>query len=286
MRKNLYSLHLLVSSAAFAVSAATASSATLVFQEDFGTLAPTTPITTSNTGLGGARQNDGSLTAKTSTIGTGSSLQMRADIKGGTPSGAWIAAKLATSLTAMTMEFTVKYSATQEGALGIAMGNGNSIANNFDNNNWNRNHFLWEMAIRGTTGSVQYWKDGAYKDAGYTLTAGTAYQFVIQANATSSTLDGVAPNQMRLYINGVLVSDSLPLHAATGNANGFRIGGRDSSSDEKDALYLELDDIRIWNGITAIPEPSMATLSVIGSIGLISRRRRSIVQMGNQVKCR
>jgi hypothetical protein len=181
----------------------------------------------------------------------------------------------------MTMEFTVRFSEMKGGALSFTMGNGNTVANNFNNDGRNDNHFLWDLAIVGSTGSLWYMtRTGTYQDTGYVLTRGASYHFVVQVNATNSALDGVVSNTMRLFINRDMVSDSLPVRGATSNANGFRIGARNATSSGD--LVAELDDIRIWNGITAIPEPSIATLSVIGSIWFVSRRRRSTAQVNYQ----
>lgn len=267
--------------AAYSVASGGAFSATLIYQEDFGNVTPSTAITSSNTSLGAARPSNGSLTATTSTIGTGSSLRFSAATTAGTASGAWIAKGSFGALTTMTMEFSVTLSTMQTGALGITMGNGNTVANNLTNDGRNNDHFLWDLAILGASGKVQHMTStGTYQDTGATLSAGLSYQFLIQVNATAAAVDGVAANTMSLYINGALVADDLQLRGATSNANGFRMGAR--SATAAGDLVGEIDDIRVSNGIVAVPEPSMAVLCMGGAVLALRRQRRDSVKSGSK----
>lgn len=77
---------------------------------------------------------------------------------------------------------------------------------------------------------------------------------------------------MSIYANGVLVASDLALRAGTTTASAFRIGGRGTNAAGD--LIGEVDDITIWSGIQAIPEPSVAGLLAV-TAGFLMRRRRA-----------
>lgn len=253
----------------------TSLAATLVWEENFDTSAPPAAITTGNTGFGGVRAGNGSINAINSTVGSGSSMQITAATASGTQSGAWVGGGGFGALTAMTMTLSLNLSNFESGALGFYMGNGNTVAGNWTNDNRNPAHFLWDLAIVNTSGvlHLQYRTgSGTYTDTGITLDKNTTYQFAIQANATDGVIDGVNPDTMTIYINGEEKVSGLSLYGAVANANGFRISGRTTTISGD--IVAEIDNIQIWNGILPVPEPSSAGLLLTGTALMLLQRRR------------
>jgi len=274
---NLHSVsrHVVFSLSASLLLLGGAFGATLVWEQNFGELVPSTAITTGNvTNLGGANTSNGSLTAISSTIGSGTALQISGATTAGTAAGTWVGSGGFGGLTSMSMEFSVKIHEGTSGALDFYMGSGNTVSN-FTNTNRNSSHYLWNLSVLVSTGSLRYLNSSeVYVDTGFVLSEGVDYDFLVQVNATSATLDGVSANSMSIYANGVLVANDLALRAGTSTASAFRIGGRSTATAGD--LIGEVDDIRIWNGIQAVPEPSVAGLLAVAAGFLMHRRRNEI----------
>gem|GEM_PF-5104573 len=249
--------------------------ATLVWSEDFDLLVPTDTITTSNTNFDRVNERSdlgGSITLIASTVESGSSMRLTGATS--SDSGAFVGAGGIGTMTVMSVGFSVKMESLESGILGFYMGNGNTVAGNFGNNSRNSTHFLWDVAVQASTGKLQYMNSlGVYQDTGFVLQEGTAYEFLIQVNAEGTEVDGVAASSMNIYVDGGVQASGLELRGGTANANGFRMGGRSASTD---GLIGEIDNIRIWNGIQAVPEPSVAGLLLGSAVCLMMQRRRKM----------
>ncbi|WAC20482.1 PEP-CTERM sorting domain-containing protein [Luteolibacter sp. SL250] len=248
-----------------------ANAATLVFSESFdGVTAPAAP-TTANTGFSGVLPGDGSIGSIVSTVGDGSSAIFNGSSSSG--SGAYVVKGGLAAMNVMSMGFTVRMESTVSGTLGIFAGNGNTVGNNPTNTGRNTSHMLWDIKIH-TDGSIRYLPTGSntwttFSD--FTVQDGVSYEFLIQVNNSAAAVDGVAANSMSIYANGSLIGSGLSLRSGVSTVNGFRIGAREA--ENPDDLIAEIDDIRVWDGIQQIPEPSTTAL-LLGGTGLLARRRR------------
>lgn len=249
-----------------------ASAATLIWEQNFNELAPSSAVTTGTvTNLGGANASNGSLTAISSSIGSGSALQISGATTAGTAAGAWVGASGFGGLTTMSMAFSAKIHEGTSGALDFYMGSGNTVSN-FGNTNRNSDHYLWNLSVLASTGSLRYLNAaGTFVDTGFVLSEGVDYDFHVQVNATNTAVDGVSANSMSIYANGVLVGSDIQLRGGTTTASAFRIAGR--STNAAGDLIGEVDDVTIWSGIQAVPEPSVVGLLAV-TAGFLMRRRR------------
>ena len=272
MNTRTVSRHVVSAFSASLLLLGSASAATLIWEQNFDAVASSTPVTTGSvTNLGGANASNGTLTTISSTLGSGSALQISGATTGGSSAGAWIGASGFGGLTTMSMAFSAKLHEGVSGALDFYMGSGNTVIN-FSNTNRNSDHYLWNLSVLASTGSLRYLNSSeVYVDTGFVLSEGVDYDFHVQVNATNAAVDGVSANSMNIYANGVLVASDIQLRGGTTTASGFRISGR--STTTAGDLIGEVDDIRIWNGIQAVPEPSVAGLLAV-TAGFLMRRRR------------
>jgi hypothetical protein len=75
-------------------------------------------------------------------------------------------------------------------------------------------------------------------------------------------------NNMKIYMDGLLIGQQDQAGLVDVNANDVSIGYADRSANFKGLI----DDVKIWN--TAVPEPATMVLLGLGGVGLLIRRRR------------
>jgi hypothetical protein len=255
-----------------AVCLSTSNAATLVFSEDFNQATPPAGLTTGNTGFDGVVPSTGSINSMVSTIGTGNSARF-SGATSTTDSGAYIVEGGLTSMTVMSFGFSLRMEKSDSGALGIYAGNGNTVGGNPGNSGRNSSHMLWDLRITAA-GEFQYQPIGSNTWStlsGFTVADGTSYEFLIQVNNSASAVDGVAANTMSIYANGGLIGSGLSMRSGVQTVTGFRMGARGTSSAGD--IIAEIDDLRVWNGIQPIPEPTTAAL-LLGAAGFLLRQRR------------
>jgi len=227
---------------------------TLIFEEDFGTLANGTTITTSNTDLTYVRVGGqgGSIEAlNPSTVGSGASLFLTGP-SGGSINGFGVADGLDfTGQDEITFSFDFKLS-NADGTFVFGLGSGNSFTGN---GNFTRNQGLvWYQIDEGT---LQRSTSTTWSSANtLALTVGTAYTF-------TSVIDLI--NERQTYsINGDVIASNAILTTASVTPDAFRMYSVDGSN-------IEVDNI----SLTAIPEPQYyAALFGLLAIGFAIYRRR------------
>ena len=247
----------------------TANAATLIFSEEFNSAEPPAALTTANTGLDGVFANNGSIDSVVSTVGTGSAALFTGATTAGSQSGAYLVEGALSSMPVMTMGFTIRMQTSTSGVFGIYAGNGNTVGNNLTNTNRNTSHMLWDLMINDSGQLLYTTSSGAIPLPDFIVSDNTNYEFLIQVNNTSSAVDGVAANSMSIYANGSLIGSGLALRAGTSTVTGFRMGARSTTTTGD--LVAQVDDIRVWDGIQAIPEPSSSVL-LLGAACLLLRR--------------
>lgn len=234
---------------AFAVAGSHA--ATVVFSEDFGTLANATTITTSNTDLTYVRigTGGGSIAAlDPSTVGSGASALItgpsNTSLNGiGVGSGL----DFGTNPT-ITLAFDFSLS-NASGTVVWGLGAGNSFTGN---GTFTVAQGLGWFQATGTT--LQRRQGGNWVTMGDPLGLNTAYSFEATFNVTDNTVT--------VSLNNTVIAENVAVTTNNVAPNAFRIYSISGSN-------IEVDNILI----TAIPEPSAALLGALGMLALLRRRR-------------
>ena len=246
------------------------SAQTLLFSENFGTLANGTTLTTANTSFTYVRVSTGansSLTAQNpSSIGTGASgllLSTSGSLTGIGTSGF-------SPLNLGTFNFSLQLPSTQ-GTFFFGLGTGGFFANN---NTFSSADLTAGFQITAA-GQLQVRSSNtAFTSIGTPLLAGTAYDFSIVFNNSGSAVTygggSVANATADVYINGVLVGDDVTINAAQATANAFRIYTTGAAAT---GAY-QVDNVALYNGAVAIPEPSTVAIGMLGLAGMMALRRR------------
>ena len=148
----------------------------------------------------------------------------------------------------------------------------------------NQGNFKGIFSNMDNTGSFSYQLDsqsGTYRvvsNAGGAFNVGAA----VAGEWTNLILQKFGGGDARVYFNGSLVGN---LGANPGGLQNFRLGINRNSDNSFDGF---IDNVQIWNdstvdaaavfaagpGLTA-PEPTTATLGLLGILGLVARRRRA-----------
>ena len=231
-------------------TAASTQAATIVFSEDFGSLADATTITTSNTDLTYVRvgTGGGSIVAlNPSTVGSGSS----AFITGPTNTslngiGVGSGLDFGTNNT-ITLAFDFKLTDTS-GDVVWGIGTGTSFTGN---GTFSTAQGLGWFQADGT--NLQRRQGGSWTTMS-TLAANTSYSFL-------ATFD-LGANTMSVSLNNSLIAEDVAVTTADVDPDGFRIYAVSGSDVEVDNIVL-----------TSIPEPTAALLGSLGLLGLLRRRR-------------
>lgn len=231
-----------------------ASAATTVFTESFGNLANGTTISTSNTSLTYVRVGTGGgsiVAASPSTIGSGSSAVITGP-SNTSLNGVGVGSGLDFGgAGTVTLAFDFKLT-DSSGAVVVGLGSGTTFTGNAT---FNTAQGLFWLQANGTNLERRTSTGWTNVGGGTTLTVGTTYSLLVEANVQSGTMD--------IYLNGNLIDNDVAVTTSTVTApDGFRIYSV-SGSD------IEIDNI----ALTAVPEPAAALLGSIGLIGLLRRRR-------------
>lgn len=249
------------------------SAQTLLFSEDFGTLANGTAISTANTALTYVRVSTGggsSITAlNPSTAGAGSSGVIVST--SGSLSGIGVVSGGLASFNSGTFGFGLTVPATQ-GTFFFGIGTGTTT---FTNNTT----FVGTDLLAGfqitAAGQLQVRSTNTvWTNVGSTtFTAGTVSVSIVFNNSGAS-IDyaggSVANTRADVFVNGVLVGDDVTINAAQASASGFRLYATGAAG----AGGYEVDNISVISGIAPIPEPSSIALGLAGLAGLVALRRR------------
>jgi len=226
--------------------------AAVIFEEDFGTLASTTTITTSNTDLTYVRigSGGGSIEAlNPSTVGSGASVFITGP-SGTSLNGIGVQSTLdfgTDNLITLSLDFSLTASAGQI-VIGLGLGStftGNTVFNTTQG-------FFWlqinETQIQRRT-SLSAWSN-----IGTAISLNTTYNLTVETDTVTGLMD--------VILNGTKIADQVVVTTSSIDPNGFRIYAVNGSS-------VEIDNI----SITAIPEPAAAVFGSIGMFFLLRRRR-------------
>lgn len=238
----------------------------LVFQEDFGSLADSTGISTSNTELTYVRIGSGGgvIDARSpSSFGSGASVVITQATSSTSLNGIGVQSTLPSSeIYTMTLDFRLL---NLNGNVVFGIGSGTSFTGNSAFNT--SQGLFWLQSDKGNfERRTSSWLDVA---GGTTLSVGTNYQLHVVANGSAAPLsygsNSVAAGKMDIYLNGNLIDDDVDVTTSLA-ADGFRIY-QISQGD------VEVDNISIYNSAQPIPEPAVALLGGLGVLGLLRRRR-------------
>lgn len=272
--------------------AACATAQTLVFNEDFGSLADGTAITTSNTSLtftrtAGGAPFTGSLTARNSSFGSGSSLRLISSGYGSTPNFTGVGANDLAKSSVYTLSLNIASNLWQTGtSTYIMMGDWTRQVDQV----YNPDGIISTNGMTHTTigaqslfaiqmtGSTQF--EGAtlrtISSAGATanivdqttsqtllLANGAKYNLHVVANGSDSAVvvgaQIIASGTMGIYLNDIYIGSAAI--AGSVDATAFRIfsGGNSSDNLQND---IEIGDIKLWEGAMA-PIPEASTYGMI-----------------------
>lgn len=233
--------------------AGAANAQSTVFAEDFGSLADSTEITTSNTTLTYARvgTQGGSIAAQNpSAFGAGASAVITGPT-GGSLNGLGVASGLdfgTNTEISFATDFRLSASA---GTVVFGLGSGTAFTGN---STFTTNDGLFWLQANGL--DFQRREGGSWVGV-ETLALNTNYSLLVEANLTSQT--------MTISLNGTAVASDVALTTPGINPDGFRIYSVNGSN-------VQLDNI----SLTAVPEPGSFAL-IAGLLGLtwVMLRRRS-----------
>lgn len=261
--------------------------ASILFSEDFNSLADETTITNRNTGFSyvaaGSSNSESTVSlaqaVNPSTIDSGSSLRLAADPGSTTAERTtYVGHNSINAGTIQTFAITLNITSLNGGSIAFGMGGGNTVRVG-TNANQNLAHYLWRIVV-DSSGNLQYTTGGSNINAGYTLSLNTVYDIVVQVNATDDIFsqDGItiASHTLDLYVNGELVGNDLALQNGSqseSTATAFRIAAIASTAANGGQIDAQFDDIKIWDTIVAVPEVASLGMFAIGGIPLLIRRR-------------
>lgn len=243
--------------------------AAIIFSENFGSIANSTPISTGNTSLTYVRSGTaGSIVANSSNFG-GSG----ADLGGGT-GGSLTGIGVQNSLTGTAGFLFATFSVTPTTApagsqLFFGLGSGGTFTTN--------NSFATADLTAGFQfdgGQLQRRTASAWSNiSSATIAQNSDSVFGVLINRTgaevTTAFGNLANNSMDVVLNGLLVGDDLALTNSAVAITGFRVYQVNGSD------RYTIDNILLDNSVTAVPEPSsIALLSLVGLGGVVVRRFR------------
>lgn len=245
-----------------------------LFVEDFGALAHGTGITTDNTALSYAR------------VGTGAGAYLNARNPGSFSGSSAVLLATSTSLTGIgvtnesfspfetgTLELSFHTPAAfdQANDLYLFVGTGSTFMNNsLCSGNDMTAGFSISSGQLQTRSSANIWEA-----IGTPLLEDTSYNLRIVFNGSSSAVSygaqSVAPGTADVWLNSALFADDVSIRDAV-DVSAFRIYTTGSAAD---APY-EVDNIRLFDTASPVPEPSLAILAIICALlgtGCLPRKR-------------
>ena len=238
--------------AAFGLTSALALGQTTIFEENFGTFANGTSLSTSNTDLTYVRvgTQGGSIEAfNPSSFGSGASALITGPT-GGSLNGLGVDNSLdfqGLDEISFALDFRISDSS---GQIVFGLGDGNSFTSNLA---FNTSQGLFWFQANGL--DFQRRTSSSWESM-TTLSLDTNYSLLIEANTTT--------NLMSISLNGSSIASDVAVTTSGIDPTGFRVYSVNGSN-------VELDNI----SITAIPEPgTLALVALTGVAAIVTLRRK------------